>query len=360
MKVMKKILSALFSALILMSSLTGTKAQEDVQRVTIRSVGDILVHDTVFNDAWNGETYDFTKQFEAVKPYMENADITTANLEVIAAGDLTGAQTYPSFSSPPEIIDALKDAGVDIVTNATNHTMDHGAAGAHESLQALQERDMMYVGSYDSWNDYNDLRIIEVNGLKVGFLSYSYGANGNLIPADEPYLLTLIDPELIRLETELLASQTDVAIVNMHLGEEYETYPNANQRDLANIARDAGANMYLGGHPHVLQPFDYFSPSQGAIYSHGNFLHGQATLETKIGGIFEYTFAKHPGSDDVVLEKMRMMPTYTYGYPEYVEHGVVPLADAGEYGIDTESIFAELRERLTYYTSHAEVVEYLD
>ncbi|MBG9983563.1 CapA family protein [Aerococcaceae bacterium DSM 111022] len=360
MKLMKKTTSTLFCALILMSSFLTINAQDDVQRVTIRSVGDILVHDTVFNDAWNGEAYDFTKQFEAVKPYMENADITTANLEVIAAGELTGPLTYPSFSSPPEIIDALKDAGVDIVTNATNHTLDHGAAGAHESIDQLQARDMMYVGSYESWDDYNDLRIIEKNGLKVGFLSYSYGANGNPIPSDEPYLLTLIDPELIRLETELLASQTDVAVVNVHVGEEYELYPNEYQREIVNIIRDAGANMYLGGHPHVLQPLDYFSPGQGAIYSHGNFLHGQAQLETKISGIFEYTFAKHPGSDDVVLEKMRMMPTYTYGYPEHVEHGVVPLADAGEYGIDSDSIFAELRERLTYYTNHVEIVEYLD
>lgn len=355
----KKGFSALLCALILFTTFQTVQA-EDVKRVTIRSVGDILVHDTVYQDAYDGEKYDFTKQFAAVKPYMENADITTANLEVIVAGDLTGAQSYPLFSSPPEIIDALKDAGVDIVTNATNHTMDHGSEGAHASIRALQDRGMMYVGSYENWDDYNNLRIIEINGLKVGFLAYSFSANGNPIPEDEQYLLPIIDPKLVKLETELLASKTDVAIVNMQLGEEYELYPNANQRDIVNIVRDAGANFYLGGHPHVVQPFDFFSPSQGALYSHGNFLHGQAQPETKIGGIFEYTFAKHPGQDDVVLEKMRMMPTYGYGYPESVEHGVIPLADASKFGIDIEGTFAELRERMSFYTNYVEIVEYLD
>ncbi|MBG9981945.1 CapA family protein [Aerococcaceae bacterium DSM 111020] len=355
----KKYFSFILSLLVLSVTLLPVSAEE-VQRVTIRSVGDILVHDTVYQDAWNGETYDFKKQFAAVKKYMENADITTANLEVIAAGDLTGAQSYPLFSSPPEILDALKDAGVDIVTNATNHTMDHGSEGAHASIQELKDRDMMYVGSFESWDDYNTLRIIEVNGLKVGFLSYSYGANGNYIPEDEQYLLALIDPELVKLETELLASKTDVAVVNMQLGEEYESYPNEYQREIVNILRDAGANFYLGGHPHIVQPFDYFSPSQGGLYSHGNFLHGQAQPETKIGGIFEYTFAKYPDQDDVVLEKMRMMPTYGYGYPEFTEHGVVPLADATEYGVDVEGAFASLNEKMRYYTNHVEIVKYLD
>lgn len=336
---------------------------EIVDTITIRSVGDILVHDTVYQDAYTGEGYNFDHMFDGVRPYLENADITTANLETIVAGSVFGPSTYPSFNSPEEIVDALQNAGVDIVNNATNHSMDLGAEGAYASINALNERGMMYVGSYDSWDDYNTPRIIEVGDTTVGFLSYANDANGNYIPENQQHLLSLIDLDLIPLEVDALNEQVDISVVMFHMGEEYEYLPNSWQLRVMKEARDAGANFILGGHPHVVQPFIYYNKSQGGMFSHGNFLSGQYEMDTKVGGITEYTFNKF-ANGEVELDSMRFMPTYNFGMPETSVYSLVPLADAGgNYNLSQEQadgIFAELVQRMSYYTNKVEVVEYLD
>ena len=132
-----------------------------------------------------------------IQPYLEYADISMANLEVIAASPQLPMSGSPQFNAPSEIIAALKRIGIDIVSNATNHTLDWFSEGAHYSLQNLQEEDMMYVGSYESWEDYNTNRIIEANGISIGFLNYSYGTNGIPVPAGEEYLISLIDVPLM-------------------------------------------------------------------------------------------------------------------------------------------------------------------
>lgn len=333
---------------------------EVMDSVTIRSIGDILIHDTVFQDADTGEGYSFDHMFDPVRPYLENADITTANLEMITAGSVFGPSTYPFFNSPEEIIDALQNAGVDIVNNATNHSLDLGAEGAHASIGALQERDMMYVGSFDSWDDYNTSRIIEVGDMSVGFLSYANDANGNYIPEEEEYLLSLINLDIIPLEIEQLNSEVDVSVVMFHMGNEYDYLPNTWQLQVMQVARDAGANFILGGHPHVLQPFINYNESQAGMFSHGNFLSGQYEIDTKVGGITEYTFNKL-ANGEVILDSMRFMPTYNFGMPETSVYSVVPLADAEEYGlVEASELYAELVQRMRYYTNKVEVVEYLD
>lgn len=327
--------------------------------VTIRSLGDILIHDTVYWNAATEEGYDFGFMFDPVRDYIGNADITTANLETLAAGNKLGVSSYPLFNAPEEIIDELSELGVDIVNTASNHTMDFGAYGAYASIEALKERDMMYVGSYESWDDYNDLRIIEANGIKVGFLSYTYGTNGNPIPEDQTHLVTLLDTDLMKLEIELLNSQADVSVVMIHNGEDVP-YPTENQIAVMEIAHEAGANFVLGGHPHNMQPFEFYNDSQAGIYSHGNFLSGQYQLEEKLGGIIEYTFRKAVDGE-VTLDSMRFMPTYNFGLPETSNYLVIPLAEGYDYGLpDTEYLYQMIEERMTAYTDKVEVVEYLD
>ncbi len=329
--------------------------------VTVRSIGDILLHDYVY---WDGATpdgsYNFDKMFTQVKPYLENADITTANMETIVAGSKLGVSSYPVFNAPEQIIDTLKNVGVDIVNNATNHTMDWGPEGALASIATLKEKGMPYVGSYESWDDYNTPRVLDVNGVKVGFLAYTYGLNGNYLPEDQTYLATLIDNELIRLEIERLKKFCDVSIVIFHIGEENDFYPSAWQEEVFNVAKEAGANFVIGGHPHVLQPGIIWNESQAGFYSHGNFLSGQVQLDQKVGSIWEYRF-KIDSNNKVTIDQMRMMPTYNPGYPEFANYSVLPLADAADLGVvDVPAKFAELKDRIQTYNPEIEVVEYLD
>ena len=339
---------------------TSEEVEED-KYVTIRSIGDILLHDYVY---WDGATeeggYNFDKMFTKIKPYLMNADITTANMETIVAGSQLGVSSYPSFNAPEEIIDTLKDVGVDLVNNATNHTMDRGPEGALASIQTLKDKGMDYVGSYESWDDYNTPRVIEVDGVKIGFLSYTYGLNGNYLPEDQTYLATLIDNELIDLEIKRLKKFCDVSIVIFHIGEEYEFYPSDWQDEVFNIAKEAGVNFIIGGHPHVLQPGFIWNESQAGFYSHGNFLSGQVEMDQKIGSIWEYTFKIGPDKN-VSIDSMRMMPTYNPGYPEFSTYWVIPLVEAAELGVfDVPTKFEEIKERMQTYSPEIEVVDYLD
>lgn len=336
--------------------------------VTFRSVGDILIHNEVYFDAAaqaaqnGGQGYDFAPMLEPVKKYMENADITTANMEVPVAGPEFELSGYPAFNSPPEIVDALKGAGVDIVNNATNHSMDRGPEGVEASTSNLRERGMLYMGSFASPEDRATPRVIERNGLKVGFLGYTYGMNGIPVPAGQEHAVNLIDPELMKRDIANLRDDVDILVVNLHAGEEYESLPVQSQIDAADTARNAGADFVLAGHPHVLEPFQRYpdnEPGLGVWFSHGNFLHGQYDEQTKYGGIGEYTITRRTDGT-LTLDKIRFMPTYTVGKPQTSEYKVVPLADAASLGwVDPDAAKADITALMNTYTE-VEVVDYLD
>lgn len=307
---------------------------EEESTVTIRSIGDILVHSDVYTAARTDTGFDFSGMFDPVRAYMQDADITTANMEVPVAGEEFGLSGYPQFNAPPEIIDALAGAGADIVNNATNHSMDRGGGGVVASTGNMRERGMLYTGSYASEQDKSVPRIIEANGITVGFLGFTYGTNG--LPVEQEHFASLIDDTLAA-QVAALDSQVDVAVVMLHMGDEYAPLPNEFQEETAATALDAGADLVLGGHPHVVEPF------AGPVwYSHGNFLHGQWDEPTKVGGIGEFTFSG-----------ARFMPTYTVGPPISYDHHVIPLVEAADY-LDVDSWMADLRERL-----NVEVVDYL-
>ncbi|MDL0402897.1 CapA family protein [Corynebacterium lehmanniae] len=307
---------------------------EEESTVAIRSIGDILVHSDVYTAARTDTGFDFSGMFDPVRAFVQDADITTANMEVPVAGEEFGLSGYPQFNAPPEIIDALKDSGVDIVNNATNHSMDRGGGGVVASTGNMRERGMLYTGSYASEQDKSVPRIIEANGITVGFLGFTCGTNG--LPVEQEHFASLIDDTLAD-QVAALDSQVDVAVVMLHMGDEYAPLPNEFQEETAATALDAGADLVLGGHPHVVEPF------AGPVwYSHGNFLHGQWDEPTKVGGIGEFTFSG-----------ARFMPTYTVGPPISYDHHVIPLVEAGDY-VDVQKWMTDLRERL-----NVEVVDYL-
>ena len=320
--------------LLLVGCVQEVEVVEEESTVTIRSIGDILVHSDVYTTARTDTGFDFSGMFDPVRAYMQDADITTANMEVPVAGEEFGLSGYPQFNAPPEIIDALAGAGVDIVNNATNHSMDRGGGGVVASTGNTRERGMLYTGSYASEQDKSVPRIIEANGITVGFLGFTYGTNG--LPVEQEHFASLIDDTLAA-QVAALDSQVDVAVVMLHMGDEYAPLPNEFQEETATAALDAGADLVLGGHPHVVEPF------AGPVwYSHGNFLHGQWEEPTKVGGIGEFTFSG-----------ARFMPTYTVGPPISYDHHVIPLVEAADY-LDVHKWMADLRERL-----NVEVVDYL-
>lgn len=362
-----------------------TEFQPVENKLVLRSVGDVLLHDRVSvmadttSDLYNqtksamialgfneedfnaSAEFDFSPMLNFIKPYIEFADVSVANMEIIAAYPQLPISGYPQFNAPKEILSNLKSIGIDIMSNATNHTLDWSSEGAHASLQNMQEVGMMYYGSYDSWEDYKTPRIIEKNGIKLGFLAYSYGTNGVPIPDGEEYLINLIDLQVMLREVEILKSQVDAVVVSLQLGGEYDPLPNDEQFQVYQALSDAGVKLILGGHPHTLQPFDWYNEDQTfAIYSQASFLTGQRELENKIGGITEVTFTKD-ANGNVKVENPKFMPIFNLGVEAEKMYQVVPLADIVLHQIPEGQTWWDLiNERMKHFLSDANVVTHLE
>lgn len=269
--------------------------------VSLSAVGDILIHGTVYDSAKTEDGYDFIPMFEKVKPFLENPDITIANSESIIGGAEIGLSSYPSFNSPYEVGDALKDAGVDVVAMANNHTLDRGISAIENAASYWDSIGMIRTGSYLSKEERNETAVMTVNDITFSFLSYTYGTNGIATPAGKDYLVNRIDKELIKSDLQHAKEHSEVVVLNLHFGDEYQPFPNTYQTDIAQFAAENGADIILGHHPHVLQPPAWIETSDGrqvfVIYSLGNFLSGQNEIARQIGTIFSIEVEKKSGPD---------------------------------------------------------------
>lgn len=268
-------------------------------RIEIGMIGDILLHYPLYS-------YDnFLDSFEPVKEELESIDFLLANQESLPAGVEVGLFGYPNFSSPAHIIRDLKSVGVDMISMANNHVLDQEEAGVLAAIQNMKTYDMPYMGAFESIEDVQSDRIFQVDGITLGFLSYTYGTNGHEIPNGKDYLVNLIDVERITKDIHTLKPKVDFVVVSMHWGTEYELEPNHKQRELAQVAADAGADIIFGQHPHVIQPYEVIMSSSGhpthVFYSLGNFFSAQKFQYTNIGGIAKLEVLKKNINGEQVL-----------------------------------------------------------
>jgi poly-gamma-glutamate capsule biosynthesis protein CapA/YwtB (metallophosphatase superfamily) len=321
--------------------------------ITISAVGDILIHSTVYKDAKTANGYNFKPMFAAVKPLLEKSDITIANQESMIGGAELGLSTYPSFNSPYEVADALKDAGIDIVSIANNHTLDRGEEAILNATNYYNKIGLLYVGSYQNPEDRNNIRVISRNGIKVSFLSYTYGTNGIPVPEGKDYLVNLINMDQIKKDIMEAKEISDCVVVNMHWGNEYERIPTNLQKQMAKELAETGAHLILGHHPHVLQPMEWIIRKDGGksfvIYSLGNFLSGQVGNYKDIGGVLTVQIKKEwsqEGKEEVFIENPQFIPTYVVN-KHLKQFRVVPLKSAKSYGLtNADKTYIEIQKHM--------------
>ncbi|RBW67965.1 CapA family protein [Bacillus taeanensis] len=314
---------------------------------TLAAIGDILIHDRVYDLAEVGNgVYDFMPMLAPVQPYIGEADITVANQETMIGGVDLGLSSYPSFNSPYEVGDALQESGVDLVTLANNHTLDRGENVIQSALSYWDTLGIPYTGSFESAEDQQTIRTIEKNGIVFSFLAYTYGTNGIPVPADKPYLVNLIDWPKMEQEIIKAKQQSDVVVVSLHFGQEYERMPNEMQKELAHQAANTGADIVIGHHPHVLQPLEWVEREDGTrafiAYSLGNFLSGQKWDYKDIGGIMQIKVEKTEanGEETIELKEPAFVPTF-------VEQGYVvyPLKDVE----GKEAVYEEIKTHMSQW-----------
>lgn len=290
--------------------------------IHMSAFGDAMCHLTNIKNAYSSTSkdYDFSNVFKNIKPYTENADITVGNLETTFAGESRGYTGYPTFNTPEILGQNLKDIGVDVLTTANNHCMDKGYSGLTSTLNFLDKYELSHTGTARSEEEQNSILIKNVNGIKIAFLSYTYGTNGITIPKDKPYSVNLIDKDLIKKHIALAkAENVDVICASMHWGVEYKLKPNSTQEDLANFLFQNGVDIILGSHPHVLEPMekrtitleDGTQKDGFVIFSLGNFVSGQIYANTKSTVILDIQITKK-SDGKISIDSVHYTPLYLY------------------------------------------------
>lgn len=246
-------------------------------------------HDSQIASAYNAtkKKYDYSSCFQFLRPYVDSVDLAIANLEVTLAGP--PYKGYPQFSSPDALAVTLKDVGFDVLVTANNHSVDRGRKGIERTIKVLDSLQISHTGTFkDSIaKEEQTPLMVEKNGFRLAILNYTYGTNG--IPVPKPNVVNHLDTAIMRRDLEKAkSSNPDVVIVFTHWGEEYQSLPSKNQKDLAEFCLKHGAMLVIGAHPHVLQPMEWRKEkNQFVAYSLGNFVSGQRKRYTD-GGAMVY------------------------------------------------------------------------
>lgn len=299
--------------------------KEDIH-IKMSVIGDIMCHNSQYQDAYNSKTgtYDFSYAFADIKQYISSADIAIGNLETTFAGKEKGYSNYPRFNTPEQLAINLKDFGIDVLTTANNHCMDTNYSGLVSTLKYLDEAEIAHTGTNATVEDQNKILVKDVNGIKIAFLSFTYGTNGIPVPTDKSFAVNLIDEELILKQIKLAKQEKpDLICVSMHWGIEYQLKQNLEQEKLADLLFKNGVDIILGSHPHVLQPMekktvtleDGTTKNCFVIYSLGNFMSGQTKENTRNSVILNIDITKNGEDGTTVLNKVEYVPIYMYKSP---------------------------------------------
>lgn len=336
--------------------------KEATERViTISAIGDMLIHSSVYEDAETDGVYDFYPMLKDVGPYLSEATITFANQETMIGGVEHGLSNYPSFNSPVEAGEVLKEVGVDIVSIANNHTLDRGEAVIQSSINHWNEMEMPYVGAYTNQEDKGEIRVIDTEeGISVAFLAYTYGTNGIPVPEGKEYLVNLIDQENIKEEIKRAKEVADVIVLSLHFGTEYEPYPNDEQKDLAKFAADEGVHAVIGHHPHVLQPIEWVEGTDGnktlVIYSLGNFLSGQDKIPRQIGGMVNFTVKQTISNNEIEITEPKFLPTFV-SYEDDANYHVWPMHKVtDDYLLDPNGHYQKTTEHISKWLPDLQII----
>ncbi len=276
-------------------------------------VGDALIHEAVYMDVKN-EDYDFKPMLENIKPFVSSYDVAYYNQETILGGLEIGLSTYPRFNSPYTVGDAFVDAGFNLVSLSTNHTLDRGEQAILNSRNYWNNQEnVLASGSYSSFEERNTPVIKEVNGITYTMLSYTTTTNGLRIPEGKDYLLNVYDAETVKNDIEAVRDKVDVLMVSMHWGTEYSFGVSEEQREIATYLSSLGVDLIIGTHPHVVEPIEFIDDTM-VVYSLGNFISAQRGVERLTGGVASVTFKKvtENGETTVTLENPACNLVYTY------------------------------------------------
>lgn len=332
-------------------------------RVTFCAVGDNLMNQNLLDlvYSWNDDgTYDFSPLYREIEDDVAGYDVAFINQETTLGGtDQFDYSGYPSYNTPDSMADAVEDAGFRVVTANTNHTYDTWVASIEHALGVWAEHDnVLLIGSYASAEDAAKVQMVECNGLRIAFLSYSYGQNGyELSDLPNDYYAVPIPSSQEELAADVAAARevADVVVVYLHDGVEYTHEPSEEQRSFAQWCADEGVDLMIGSHCHWIQSMEWITRGEDAegvdnnpddsgnqmlaVYGLGDFLSGyHNNPECVLSGMFSCTFVRK--GDTVHVEDVVWTPLIEHW--EGTEDYVIPVRDYTEEMAENNELLTDL------------------
>ncbi len=340
--------------------------EEKRKSIKLSAVGDIMFHMSQINGGYDEatDTYDYTPFFEEIKPFIEDADIAIGNFEGTTAGLENGNvyKAWPVFNVPDETLDALKYAGFDVLSTINNHSIDMGKEGITRTIEQINNRDMLHVGTRTS-PDESRVLILEENDIKIALIAYTYGCNGleQYLTEDElDYMVNIIDENKIKQDIEYSKdNNADIIISFMHWGGEYQRDPSASQRNLADMMLNEGVDIILGSHPHVIQDskiLEIDNEKKFVAYSMGNFISNQRyetlaheypninTYFTEDGVVINIEIEKDFETNKTYLKEVEYIPTWVnrVKVDGKYDYDILPI----EYYLENNEVSEALKTRM--------------
>jgi hypothetical protein len=287
--------------------------------VTVALTGDVLVHDSVWESARRSAErthsraeFDFEPMLASLRPVISGADLAICHMETPVAPAGGPYSSYPLFSVPREVVNGLVRVGYDACSTASNHSVDRGFPGLVRTIDALDRAGLAHTGTSRSPAGARKPVILEVEGIRIGWLSYTYGTNGMPVDADKPWSVNLIDPaRILRDARRARAQGADAVLVALHWGDEYSHEPSDFQVSLARrLTRSPDITMIYGHHAHVTQPIRKVN-GKWVVYGLGNLLADQQSVAEGVDdGLVALVTLSQSGDSPARVTKVTTVPTH--------------------------------------------------
>lgn len=329
--------------------------EPETLRASFFAVGDNIIHTGIWrqanrnvggsgNDCTMQSAYDFSPFYANIKPLVAAADIAFLNQETLcAANEDTAPSNYPAFNTPRACGDAMVELGFDVVSIANNHMMDMGARGLKNSIDYWNEKpEITLLGGYLSEADFNNIRVVEKNGLRIAMLAYAEDPNnsglGTAVPLSNymPYsslglFVPALNESVLRAQVAKAREMADFVLVSVHWGTENSYTLSPAQKHYASVMASLGVDVVLGTHPHVLQKIEWLQGGNASgktlvIYSLGNLISLMNAMDSNmLGGCINFDFVKT--GDATSIEDVVFTPTVSHCSNSYRDIRVCLLRD---------------------------------
>ena len=309
-------------------------------------VGDFLFEQPFYDAISNGD--DKEKYFNRVKNYFINDDLSIGNMEVVIGNenlDISG--TGFSFCAPMWVGNLVNSLDLEVLSTANNHANDRGYAGIKSSLDFFAKNtSIMTVGTSRTIDERNNKHIKNINGIKFGFISYTYGTNKKL-SEDNSYAVNIyrmkdtleINKELIKNDIDNIKDEVDVIIAIIHFGIEFTNDPNNEQIELANYLNSLGVDIIVGSHSHSIQPIEWIGDEHKTLvyYSLGNFVSADDDISRtgeKFDNAYQFgllsTLNVTKENNKIIIDNIKTIPIINYFNQNMRNFELIPYSEYSE------------------------------